>query len=209
RVTGLDTLTHLMEGYVNNVHDDVDPSANDRAIEGMRLLFKYLPTAIKNGKDMEARKMMSMASVLGGTTIVYKSTGGPHMNSFSWYDILDHGEATALMLPYYIAYYGPNIKDKLKVIAGLMGLDTQGEDIVRTVAQGLLDFYEKIGQKTKIPDYEGFPKEMVDKAIKDAAQNQMKLDNMPRPIPADKVDKVLETILEGAWEGKIDKILEL
>ncbi|MHA1680508.1 MAG: iron-containing alcohol dehydrogenase [Promethearchaeota archaeon] len=208
RVAGLDTLTHLMEGYVNNIHDNVSPGTNERAVEGMRLLFQYLPRAIADGQDMDARRMMSLASILGGTVIVYKSTGGPHMNSFSWYNVMDHGEATAIMLPYYIAYYGPKIKEKLKVIAGLMGLDDSG-DIVRVVAQGLIDFYEKIGQNTKLPAYENFPREMIAKAIKDASQNQMKLDSMPRPIPADNVTKILQTILDGAWNGTIDEILKL
>ncbi|MFX0100517.1 MAG: iron-containing alcohol dehydrogenase [Candidatus Hodarchaeota archaeon] len=208
KVVGLDTLTHLMEGYVNNIHDNVNPGANDRALEGMRLVFNYLPRAIKDGNDVEARKMMSLASILGGTVIVYKSTGGPHMNSFSWFSIMDHGEACALMLPYYIAWYGPNIQDKLKKIAKLMGSDDSG-DITKTVANGLIEFYKNIGQNTKIPDYENFPKEMIEKAVKDASQNQMKLDNMPRPIPAERSDEILKEILKGAWNGEIEKILKL
>ncbi len=208
RVVGLDTLTHLMEGYLNNVHDNVDPGANERALEGMDLVFNYLPRAIKNGKDIEARKMMSLACILGGTVIVYKSTGGPHMNSFSWFSIMDHGEACALMLPYYVGYYGKNIQEKLKKIAKIMGLDDSG-NVTRTVVEGILDFYKKIGQRTRIMDYENFPKNYIDKAIKDASQNQMKLDNMPRPIPEGKRDEILKVILNGAWEGRIEDILKL
>ncbi|MHA1792026.1 MAG: iron-containing alcohol dehydrogenase family protein [Promethearchaeota archaeon] len=208
RVVGLDTLTHLMEGYINNVHDNVDPKANERAIEGMRLVFKYLPRAIEDGSDIEARKMMSLACVLGGTVIVFKSTGGPHMNSFSWFSIMDHGEACAVMLPYYLAYYGKNIKKKLETIADLLGVQKK-EDITRNVVEGLLHFYERIGQKTKLSEYESMSSRMIEKAIKDAAQNQMKLDNMPRPIPANQVQNTLETILKGAWEGNIDEILKI
>ena len=50
---------------------------------------------------------------------------------------------------------------------------------------------------------------MIDKAVKDASQNQMKLDNMPRPIPAERSDEILEEILDGAWNGKIEKIMKL
>jgi alcohol dehydrogenase class IV len=208
RIVGLDTLTHLMEGYLNNVHDKVDPKANDRAIEGMRLVFNYLPQAVRDGKAIEARKMMSLACVLGGTVIVYKSTGGPHMNSFSWFSVMDHGEATALMLPYYIAYYGKNVQDKLTKIANLMNLEIS-QDLTKIVVEGLFKFYKTIGQPLKISDYPQFPKELIQKAINDASQNQMKLDNMPRPIPADKRDSILKIILEGALYGQIDEILKL
>jgi alcohol dehydrogenase class IV len=208
RIVGLDTLTHLMEGYLNNVHDDIDPKANERAIEGMRLVFNYLPKAVNDGKDIKARKMMSLACVLGGTVIVYKSTGGPHMNSFSWFSVMDHGEATALMLPYYVAYYGKNISKKLEIIANIMNLDLNN-NLTKTIVEGLFAFYRTIGQPTKISDYQEFPKDFISKAIKDASQNQMKLDNMPRPIPAEESDKILKIILEGAWNGHIEKILKL
>ncbi len=208
RVVGLDTLTHLMEGFMNNVHDSVDPDANARAIEGMRLVFKYLPRAVKDGSDMQARRAMSAACVLGGTVIVYKSTGGPHMNSFSWFSVMDHGEATALMLPYYTAYYGKNIPEKLKQIATLMGLKGTG-DVTRTVVLGLIEFYKDIGQKTTLQEYKDFPNEFIEKAITDAAQNQMKLDAMPRPVPAVKSKEILRVIIEGAWTGNIDAILAL
>ena len=174
----------------------------------MRLVFNYLPKAIEDGKDLEARKMMCLACVLGGTVIVYKSTGGPHMNSFSWFSIMDHGEATALMLPYYVGYYGKNVQEKLMNIAKVMDL-VVSEDVTRSVVEGLLNFYYKIGQPIKIREYEKFPKEFIEKAIEDASQNQMKLDNMPRPIPAEKRNEILKVILDGALEGKIDNILKL
>ncbi|MBN2151143.1 MAG: iron-containing alcohol dehydrogenase [Candidatus Lokiarchaeota archaeon] len=208
RVVGLDTLTHLMEGYMNNVHDSVDPGANARAIEGMGLVFKYLPRAVKDGSDMAARRAMSAACVLGGTVIVYKSTGGPHMNSFSWFSVMDHGEATAVMLPYYTAYYGKAIPEKLGQVAGLMGLETRG-DVTRAVVLGLIDFYKAIGQKTTLAQHEGFPKDFIEKAIADAAQNQMKLDAMPRPVPAARSKEILRAIIGGAWTGDVDAILAL
>ncbi|MHA1731508.1 MAG: iron-containing alcohol dehydrogenase family protein [Promethearchaeota archaeon] len=211
---GLDTLTHLMEGYMNNVHDGVDPGdetlpgANERALEGMRLLFGALPEAVRDGSNLEAREKMSLACVLGGTVIVYKSTGGPHMNSFSWFDLMPHGNATGLMLPYYTAYYAPAIEGKLRKVAALLGVDA-GDNVGKAVAEGLLEFYGKLGFPTTLREVPGFTGAHVDKAIADAAQNQMKLDNMPRPIPAEKKNEVLRVIIEGARDGDLSRILEL
>lgn len=211
---GLDALTHLMEGYMNNVHDDVDPGtddlpgANERALEGMRLLFEALPEAVNNGSNLEAREKMSLACVLGGTVIVYKSTGGPHMNSFSWFDLMPHGNATGLMLPYYTAYYAPAIEEKLRKIADLLGVEVK-DSVGRAVAEGLLEFYRKMNFPTSLKEIPGFKEAHIDKAIADAAQNQMKLDNMPRPIPAEEKNDVLRIIIEGARDGKLDQILKI
>lgn len=205
---GLDSLTHLMEGYMNNVHDDVDPGANDRALEGMRLLFEALPTAVQDGTNLEAREKMALACTLGGTVIVYKSTGGPHMNSFSWFDVMPHGDATGLMLPYYTAYYAPAIEAKLRKVADLLGVEVTGS-VGRAVAEGLMAFYERLDFPTTLQAVPGFDPAIIDKAIADAAQNQMKLDNMPRPIPAEKKNEILRTIIESAVTGDLDAILAL
>jgi alcohol dehydrogenase len=122
RVVGLDAMTHLMEGYFNNVDDAVDPEANQRALIGLKLLFKGLPKVLKDGQNREARRMMSLASTLGGSVLYYKQAGLPHLNSFSWSNAMDHGEATAVMLPYYSAYYAPVISEKIKSVSALMGL---------------------------------------------------------------------------------------
>lgn len=46
-------------------------------------------------------------------------------------------------------------------------------------------------------------------ALADASQNKMKLEAMPRPISVEDSERVLRTIIEGAYEGKIDGILKL
>ncbi|GAB4306097.1 MAG: iron-containing alcohol dehydrogenase [Promethearchaeota archaeon] len=208
---GLDTLTHLLEGYLNNVHDGVDPGAadrpgaNDRALLGLKLLFEGLPAAVRDGSDLDAREKTCLACTLGGTVIVFKSTGGPHMNSFSWFDVMPHGDATGVMLPYYVAYYAPAVEEKLGPVAELLGVDP-GDSPGLAVAKGLLEFYDEIGAPTRLKDVPGFTAAHVEKAIADAAQNQMKLDNMPRPIPADQRERVLRTIIEGAVEGDLESV---
>ena len=53
RVTGLDAMTHLMEGYFNNVDETADSEANRRALIGLKLLLEGLPRVLKNGQDRE------------------------------------------------------------------------------------------------------------------------------------------------------------
>jgi alcohol dehydrogenase class IV len=208
QVTGLDTLTHLIEGYFNNVEDPIDPEANQRALIGLKLVLEGLPRVLKNGKDREGRRMMSLASTLGGSVILYKQTGLPHLNSFSWANVMDHGEAVAVMLPYYSAYYAPEIFEKIKNIASVMGVP-ESKDMTKAFVEGLFEFYRKIDFPLTLKGFKNFSKDLIEKAVQDASQNRMKLEASPRPVPPEKSREVLQTIIEGAYEGTIDKIVKL
>jgi len=208
RVTGLDALTHLVEGYFNNVDEGIDPECNHRALVGFELVFHALPRVLENPKDKEARRMMALASTLGGSVLYFKQAGLPHLNSFSWSQAMDHGEAVAVMLPYYSAYYAPDVSEKIKNVAKRMGLK-ESKDMTKAFVEGLFQFYRKIHFPTTLKEYKGFSKDLVDKAIKDASQNRMKLEASPRPVSAEKSAEVLKTIIEGAYEGSIEKILKL
>jgi alcohol dehydrogenase class IV len=208
RVTGLDAMTHLMEGYFNNVDDGADPGANRRALIGLKLVFEGLPRVLKNGQDREARRMMSLASTLGGSVLFYKQAGLPHLNSFSWSNVMDHGEAVAVMLPYYTAYYAPNISEKIKNVATLMGIP-ESRDMTKDFVQGLFEFYKKVNFPLTLKEFKNFSKDLIEKAVRDASQNRMKLEASPRPVPPEKSEEVLHTIIEGAYQGTIEKIVHL
>jgi len=208
RVTGLDAMTHLMEGYFNNVDEAVDSEANQRALMGLKLVFEGLPRVLQNGQDREARRMMSLASTLGGSVLFYKQAGLPHLNSFSWSNVMDHGEAVAVMLPYYTAYYAPNISEKIKNVAELMSIP-ESKNMTKDFVQGLFEFYKKVNFPLTLKEFKNFSKDLIEKAVRDASQNRMKLDASPRPIPPERSNEVLRTIIEGAYQGKTDKIMKL
>lgn len=208
KVTGLDAMTHLMEGYFNNVDEAVDSKANQRALTGLKLVFESLPRVLKDSQDREARSMMSLASTLGGSVLFYKQAGLPHLNSFSWSNVMDHGEAVAVMLPYYTAYYAPNISEKIKNVSALMGLP-KSRDMTRDFVEGLFNFYKKINFPLTLREFKNFSIDLIDKAVRDASQNRMKLEASPRPVPPERSDEVLRTIIEGAYQGTIEKIVDL
>ncbi len=208
RVVGLDAMTHLMEGYFNNVDDAVDPEANQRALIGLKLVFEALPRVLKNGQDREARRMMSLASTLGGSVLFYKQAGLPHLNSFSWSNVMDHGEAVAVMLPYYSAYYAPYILEKIKNVAILMGIP-KSKHMTKAFVEGLFEFYQKINFPLTLREFKNFSKDLIEKAVQDASLNRMKLEASPRPVPPEKCGEVLHTIIEGAYQGTIEKIMNL
>ena len=208
RVTGLDAMTHLIEGYFNNIDDSVDPEANQRALIGLKLVLEGLPRVLKDSQDREARRMMSLASTLGGSVLFYKQAGLPHLNSFSWNNVMDHGEAVAVMLPYYTAYYAPNISEKIKKVATIMGIP-ESRNMMEDFVDGLFDFYRKIDFPLTLKGFKNFSEDLIEKAVRDASQNRMKLEASPRPVPPEKSNEVLRTIIEGAYQGTIEKIVDL
>ena len=121
---------------------------------------------------------------------------------------MDHGEACAVMLPYYGAYYAPVIVEKMKKVSEAMGFSGTGNP-ARDFAEGLLNFYKKLAFPVSLKEFKDFSKELIGKAVSDASQNKMKLEAMPRPIPAEGSDAVLRTIIEGAYNGTIEEILKL
>jgi len=208
RVSGLDAMTHLIEGYFNEVDEGTDPQCNERALLGVRLLFDALPKVVRHPEDREGRKQMAMASLLGGTVLYYKQAGGPHLNSFSWCNVMDHGEACAVMLPYYGAYYAPLIAQKMRRVCEAMGIQDSG-DVAKDFAEGLLNFYKELEFPVTLKEFNGFSKELIEKAVSDASQNKMKLEAMPRPIPIEGSASVLRVIIEGAYKGSLEEILKL
>jgi alcohol dehydrogenase class IV len=98
--------------------------------------------------------------------------------------------------------------EKLKNVSALMGVEDSG-DPARDFARALLNFYKKLDFPMTLKDFKAFSKDLIEKAVTDAAQNKMKLEAMPRPIPLENSETVIRTIIEGAYEGKLDNILKL
>jgi alcohol dehydrogenase class IV len=207
---GLDTMTHAMEGYLNSVQDQGNDDINERALLSLELVFRWLKVAAEELENYNARKMMSLASLLGGTVIGgerFKGTAGPHMNSFSWAESIPHGKSTGIMMPYYIAYYGKNstVMKKLEPIADMLGAE-KGEKIGMNVAKAMLDWYQDMGYSIKISDIPGWKPEYKAKALKDASENTMKLEAMPNPVPLDKVDQIIGPIIQAAIDGDLSNL---
>ena len=119
--TGMDAFTHSFETYcVESFH----PMADGIALESMRLIRDYLPRAVRNGRDVEARTMMFAAAMMGGVAF-QKGLGAVHSIAHPLGAIHDiqHGLANAVILPYVVSFNRPVIKPKVKVIAHMLGIE--------------------------------------------------------------------------------------
>jgi alcohol dehydrogenase class IV len=138
--TGMDALAHCFEAYcVHAFH----PLADGVALEGIKIIDMYLPRAVENGRDLEARAYMFAAASMGATAF-QKGLGAIHSISHpvgARYDT-HHGLTNGVVFPYVLACNRTAIADKIPHIA--RALDLPGRDF-DAVLSWILAFRSKLG----------------------------------------------------------------
>lgn len=123
--TGIDALTHAIEAYVSL---DATPITDALAIQAMRIIPKYLPKAVANGQDMEAREQMAYAQSLAGMAFNNAGLGYVHAiaHQFGGFYNLPHGVCNAILLPHVCRYNLISRIERYADIAAYMGEDVEG-----------------------------------------------------------------------------------
>lgn len=120
--TGIDALTHCLEAYTNKF---AHPFVDLYALEGVRLIAKYLKRACDDGTDLEARTQVALGSMYGGMCLGPVNTAAVHALSYPLgveYHI-PHGLSNALLLPYVMEYNIEADASKYERIAEVLGAE--------------------------------------------------------------------------------------
>ena len=101
--TGLDALTHAIEGYTSSWQNEFTDGLCLKAVE---MILTYLPRAYAHGDDMEAREKMHNAATLAGLGFINSLAAAAHALGHSLGAVfhLPHGRAVSLFLPYTIQF---------------------------------------------------------------------------------------------------------
>ena len=121
--TGMDALTHAIEGLIMLGAWEMSDMFETKAIE---MIAKWLPKAVENPSDIEARDGMATAQYIAGMAFSNVGLGLVHGMAHplgAYYDI-PHGVANALLLPFVMEYNKEAAKAKYRTIAEAMGVDT-------------------------------------------------------------------------------------
>jgi alcohol dehydrogenase class IV len=140
--TGIDAFVHCFEAYCA---PGFHPLADGIALEGMRLIHRYLPRAYADGRDIEARSYMLAAASMGATAF-QKGLGGVHAIAHpvgSWFNT-HHGLTNAVILPYVMTFNRAAIAGKADVIARVLDLPAHSFD-------GFFDWVLKLRADLGIP----------------------------------------------------------
>ena len=123
--TGMDALTHAIEGYITKGAWTISDMFELKAIE---LIAKHLKTAVEEPNNLEARDGMAVAQYVAGMGFSNVGLGVVHGMAHplgAFYDT-PHGVANALLLPYVMEYNMPAAIAKYRDIAVAMGIGVAG-----------------------------------------------------------------------------------
>jgi alcohol dehydrogenase class IV len=141
--TGMDALSHCLEAYCSPFYH---PLAEGIAVEGMRLIKEWLPVAVRDGRNIEARSHMLIASSMGATAF-QKGLGAMHSLSHPCGANLNthHGLTNAVVMPYVLAWNRRAIEEKLARLAAYLGLEQHSFG-------GVLDWVLELRRAIGIPN---------------------------------------------------------
>jgi len=147
--TGMDALTHAIEAYVSII---ATPLTDSAALMSIKLVAKYLPKAVANGSDMEAREQMAYAQFLGGMAFNNASLGYVHAmaHQLGGFYNLPHGVCNAILLPIVSEYNILASAERFGDIAVAMGENIDGLSVPEA-AQLAIDSIKRLSKSVGIP----------------------------------------------------------
>jgi len=140
--TGIDALSHCLEAYCA---PGFHPMADGVALEGMRLIKHYLPRAVANGNDIDARGNMLVAACMGATAF-QKGLGGMHALAHPIGALYDthHGATNGVLMPYVLAFNKRAIEERIGRLAAYLDLPSHS-------FSGFLDWVLALRAEIAIP----------------------------------------------------------
>lgn len=123
--TGMDALTHAIEGYITKGAWSMSDMFE---IEAIRMISRYLPVAVEDPSNPDARNGMAVAQYIAGMAFSNVGLGLVHGMAHPLGSLFDipHGVANALLLPTIMEFNMPACTGKYPEIARAMGVDTTG-----------------------------------------------------------------------------------
>ena len=182
--TGMDALTHAVEGYITLAHNEMSDMFHMKAI---KMIFKYLASAV-NEKDPEAIEMMGMAQYIAGMGFSNVGLGIVHSMAHQLGAVYDtpHGIANAMLLPTVMEYNGEVCYERFRDILKELGYPADKytkEEVIKTFINRIKDLSEEVGITTKITDYGA--KEEDFEMLADKAMNDPCKPGNPREVSKD------------------------
>ena len=170
--TGMDALTHAVEGYITKAHNTMSDMFHMKAIQ---LIFENLPAAV-NEKDEKAIENMGLAQYIAGMGFSNVGLGIVHSMAHQLGAVYDtpHGVANAILLPTVMRFNGAVCADRFREILVNIGrpdaAHLNDQDVINTFVWMIEELSKKVGITMRVKDT-GCKEEdlsmLADKAMQD------------------------------------------
>ena len=187
--TGMDALTHAMEGYITKAAWLMTDMFH---INAMALIFKNLELAA-NKKDKVAVEKMGYAQYIAGMGFSNVGLGIVHSMAHSLGAFFDtpHGIANALLLPHVLRFNGQSCPELFRNMGNAFGLEMNeltDEEAIEKVASAVESLSQRLGLPQRLRDV-GIPEEMLPILAKQAIEDICTGGN-PRNVTIDDLTQI-------------------
>ncbi len=175
--TGLDALAHAVEAYTNHTYNT--RLENRLAKKAVRLIYKNLLKAYRDGSNLKARQNMQKAAFFAGRAFTRGCVGYVHSVGHTLGGLygVPHGLAMSILLPHVMRQFGSAVQKRLAELADVCGMEGKND---AEKAEKFIRWIEDMKKAMDIPEYVDMIKdEDVEQIIKWA----MKEGNPLYPVP--------------------------
>lgn len=200
--TGMDALTHAIEATLSV---RANPVTDKDALWAMEKVYEYLPKAVQNGADEEARTMMAYASNIAGMAFSNAGLGMVHAmaHALGGHYNLPHGVCNAVLLPYVLEFNGssPEVQKRFLPIIKAFHLPENGRmtgaEAVEQGIKAIRMLSEKVGIANSLSAFDKVnPSDfgiLAELALRDTCMS----DNPIKPSKAQVI-----SVYQSAYRGK-------
>lgn len=201
--TGFDVFAHAFESYINpagSLYTDL------MALEAIRLVSRYLPKAVADGSDLEARTWMAWADTLAGLCIANSGVTLPHgigMAMGGLYPHVAHGRALAAVYPAMMHFSYQAAEPEFAAVARILDPSLQplsNSEAARRSGEAVDRFLKDINLWTRLEDL-GIPEGEV-RRLAEASLVLPDYKNHPRVANVDEVFELLNRSFRDEPENK-------
>jgi alcohol dehydrogenase class IV len=197
--TGLDALTHAIEGYTSTWHTDM---TDGLCVHAAADVFDFLPHVVEDGADMEARTRMHHAATSAGLGFGNSMASMAHAMGHTLGAMLGlpHGRAVSLCLPYTLEFIAREASERAALLATRIGISSAGgEQGARTLAQAVRNLASQVGNPLSLAeagtDRDDF-ESVLDKMVADA-ENDTQMITSGRSATSAELRRLFEAVYEG------------
>ncbi|MBP6900255.1 MAG: iron-containing alcohol dehydrogenase [Burkholderiaceae bacterium] len=185
---GIDAMTHCVEALTNR---KAHPLIDHYALEGIRLVGRHLPVAVRDGADADARAGLALAALYGGICLGPVNTTAGHAVAYplGTRHHIAHGLSCAVIFPHALAFNAGVAAERTSAVLQAMGLpdDLRETAIVEHATRWCAD----LGVEMRMSRL-GIPEHDLDAMAGEAFAIRRLLDNNPREISREQIRSIYQ-----------------